>query len=483
MEITGKSRPLYQELADRLASLIRGGTFKAGDRLPSVRQASREHEVSISTVMEAYRLLESRGVIQARPKSGFYVPPPSRLVTKVAAKSGFSAKPVEVGSSSIFGMVMELSENRKVVPFGSAAPDESIIPSAKLATLTHAVLRKHKADALRYTPPGGRRELRVALSRRLLVAGIKAAPDEIITTHGATEALLLALRATTARGDLVAVESPTYFGILHLIRDLGLKAIEIPAEWPGGMNLDILESAIKRHRIAACIVQPNFQNPVGSVMSRQTKKRLAQLSSKHGFSIIEDDAYGELSHDGSRPSSIALHGGNVLHCGSVSKTIAPGLRVGWVVPGARMPEVLRLKSIQHPWNATLSELMVASFLDEGGYDRHLRKIRALYAAQCAKTRQAVLQHFPVGCRVEVPAGGFVLWVQMPDGFDSEAFAIQAMAKGISLVPGTLFSASGGLKNCLRLSCGFSFGPKTLDAIRLLGKLAEKHLERIVNDRD
>ena len=465
--------PLYQELASRLAGMIRAGTFSPGDRLPSVRQASREHQVSITTVMEAYRSLQDQGVIQARPRSGYYVPPPSLDLSRLPLAAKHSTRPVRIEHSAIFQSVMDLAENRNVVPFAAAAPDESIIPSAKLAAITSAVMRKFKADALRYTPPMGRRELRVALSRRLLVAGIKATPDDIITTHGATEALLLALRATTKCGDLVAVETPTYFGILHLVRDLGLRVIEVPVCPRQGMMLDALETALKKHPITACVVQPNFQNPIGSVMSPESKKRLAKLSQCHGFAIIEDDVYGELSHDGGRPSSIALHGGNVIHCGSISKTIAPGLRVGWIVPGIYQAEVKRLKTIQCPWNTTLSELVVASFLDAGGYDRHLRRIRQLYALQCARTRQAVVHNFPKSCRVNQPAGGFVLWLEMPVGFDSESFTVDAVAKGISLVPGTLFSPSGGLRNCFRLSCGFAFGPRTLEAITTLGKLASR----------
>jgi DNA-binding transcriptional MocR family regulator len=467
------SIPIYQDLASRLAGLIRAGTFTAGDRLPSVRQASREHQVSITTVMEAYASLVDQGVIEARPRSGYYVPPPSLDLPRFPLAAKHSTKPVRIEHSAIFQTVMDLAENRIVVPFAAAAPDESIIPTAKLASITNAVMRKSKADALRYTPPMGRRELRVALSRRLLSAGIKATPDDIVSTQGATEALLLALRATTKRGDLVAVETPTYFGILHLVRDLGLRVIEVPVCAREGMMLDAMETALKKHPITACVVQPNFQNPIGSVMSPESKKRLARLSESHGFAIIEDDVYGELSHDGGRPSSIALHGGNVIHCGSISKTIAPGLRVGWIVPGSYQAEVRRLKTINCPWNATLSELVVARFLDAGGYDRHLRRIRQLYALQCARTRQAVVQQFPSECRVNQPAGGFVLWLEMPTGFDSESFTVDAVAKGISLVPGTLFSPSGGLGNCFRLSCGFAFGPRTLDAITTLGKMAAR----------
>lgn len=465
--------PIYQKLASRLEELVRAGTFAAGDRLPSVRETAREHGVSITSVIEAYGRLEDKGVIVARARSGYYVPPPAPDPDRIPTTARYSVKPVRIEPSAIFESVMDLAENRRVIPFAAAAPDESIIPAAKLASLTGAVMRKYQSEALRYTPPMGRRELRMALSRRLLLAGITATADEIITTHGATEALMLALRATTKRGDLVAVETPAYFGILHLVRDLGLRVVEMPVDTREGMMPEVLEAALRKHRIAACVVQPNFQNPVGGLMGMEAKKRLAGLSDQYGFAIIEDDVYGELSHDGARPSSIALYGGNVIHCGSVSKTIAPGLRVGWMVPGIYQHAVKTVKTIQCPWNATVSELVVAEFLEAGGYDRHLKRIRGLYARQCALTREAVRRHFPASARVNQPAGGFVLWVEMPEGFDSEAFTVDAVANGVSLVPGTLFSPTGGLRSCFRLSCGFAFGERTLDGIKVLGRLAEE----------
>lgn len=463
----------YETLANRLAELIRGGTFAAGDRMPSVRQSSREHRVSISTVMEAYRRLEDTGLIEARPRSGYYVKAPSLPAARLPSIATHARKPVHIGGASLFEALMDTVSDPAVVPFAAAAPDDSIIPKAKLASISNAIFRKHGGAALRYTLPPGRRELRVAVSKRLLGAGIKASPDEIITTHGATEALLLALRATTKPGDLVAVETPTYFGILHLLRDLGLRAIEIPASPHEGFLVDAFESALKKHRVTACVVQPDFHNPIGGVMPMAAKERLARLSEQEGFTVIEDDVYGELGHEGVRNSSISLYGGRVIHIGAISKTLAPGLRVGWIVPGPHFAEIKRLKSIQCPWNATLSELMVAEFLEAGGYDRHLRRIRQLYAVQCARMRQAVIEAFPDTCRVNQPLGGFVLWIEMPPGFDAEDFAVKAMEKQISLVPGPVFSASGGLRNCFRLSCGFAFNDRTLDAVRQLGKIAGK----------
>jgi DNA-binding transcriptional MocR family regulator len=468
--------PLYQELESKLAGLIRAGTFPPGSRFPSVRHTSREHRVSISTVTEAYRRLEDGGLIEARPRSGYFVAPPRISEDRFPTTAARSSKPMRIERDSAFDAIMEVVGDPAFVRFGSATPGDDVVPELKIATLTREVMRKQGAAALRYTPPQGRRELRAALSRRAFDLGLNATPDQIVTTQGGTEAVLLALRVATRPGDLVAVETPSYFGTLHLVRDLGLRVIEIPVDARSGMVVGALAAALKKHRITACIVQPHFHNPIGSLMPEPRKHELAALADQHDFTIIEDDVYGDLAHDGQRPSSIAAHSDRVIHCGSVSKTIAPGLRVGWLIPGRHLDEIRRRKGVQNPWNSTLSELVVASFLDAGGYDRHLRRIRKLYADQCAKTREAVLRHFPDCARVNQPAGGFVLWVEMPEGFDSEAFTSAAMERRISIAPGTIFSASGNLNHCFRLACGFTLDTRAVEAVATLGKLANRLLK-------
>ncbi|MFT6178941.1 MAG: DNA-binding transcriptional MocR family regulator [Akkermansiaceae bacterium] len=468
--------PLYQVLADRLSDLIQGGTFRPGDKLPSIRQASRDNQVSVTTILQSYHLLEDRGMVEAHSRSGYFVSPPSKPLIPRSPVAVYRAKPVRIETSCIFETVMDLVENRDVIPFAAAAPDDPIISLSRLPSLAAAVFRKYGADASHYTPPTGRRELRMALSRRLLGCGIKAMPDEIVTTHGATEALILALRATTQKGDLVAVESPTYFGILNLIRDQGLRAIEIPVCQATGLSIEALETALAKHPIKACVVQPNFQNPVGCVMPSKNKKRLAKLSNAHEFTIIEDDVYGDLGHSGERPSSIGLHGGDVIHCGSTSKTVAPGLRVGWIVPGTHLKKIKHLKTMQCPWNATLSELMLSEFFERGSYDRHLRRIRKIYASQCAKMHDEIIRHFPQSCKVTEPPGGFVLWLEMPEGFDAEAYTVEAILHGISVVPGTIFSPTLQFENCLRLSCGAALTPVRLEALATLGRLAALQLK-------
>lgn len=467
--------PLHQELGNRLAGLIRAGTFPAGSRFPSIRRTSREHRVSISTVIEAYRQLEDEGLIRPRPRSGYFVEPPRISPNRMPGPTAAVARPIRPGRSSIIESILDHAGDPSIVPFATAAPGDGIVPESRLAAISREVMKKYGAGALRYTPPQGRRELRAALARRMFEIGLKVEPDEIVTTQGATEGLQLALSAVARPGDLVAVESPCYFGTLNLLRDLGLRMIEIPVDPQSGVVIEALASALKKHAIAACVLQPHFHNPIGALMPESRKREFAELAEAHGFTVIEDDVYGDLAHDGRRPPSVSIYGARVIHCGSVSKTIAPGLRVGWMVPGMHLDEVRRLKSIRNPWNGTLSELIIAGFLDAGGYDRHLRRIRGLYAAQCGQTREAVLRHFPDCARVSQPAGGFVLWVEMPTGFDAGAFGAAALGKRISISPGPIFSASGGLNQCFRLSCGFAFGARTLEAITVLGKLAPHFL--------
>jgi DNA-binding transcriptional MocR family regulator len=442
--------------------------------MPSIRQTSRDHQLSISTVIEAFRILEDQGLIESRPRSGYFVAPP-RLRSGRELSMPVSQVPEtgEVAAESILETVLNSAKNRNFISMAGAVPDESIIPAAKLAVIAQQLMRRSASEAFAYTPPTGTRDLRAALSRHLMSAGLKVTPVEVIVTSGATEALSLALQVSTKPGDLVAVESPTYFGLLQLIRELGRRVVEIPVCPCDGFSVEGLETAMAAHAIKACVVQPNFHNPLGCVMSVERKKRLVELSEKHGFALIEDDAYGDLSHEGERPPSLGLYGKDVIHCGSVSKTIAPGLRVGWILPGKYFQEVKRVKAALFPWNPAISELTVAGFLKGGGYQRHLRKIRQRYAERCRRMREAVIACFPESVRVSQPQGGFVLWLEMPEGFDAGAFALDAVGEGISVVPGPFFSASGRFQHCLRLSCGFAFERKTLRALQVLGSLAKR----------
>lgn len=478
---TRNADPKYQQIAGKVEDLISAGTFRAGDRLPSVRSLSRDWGVSVTTAIGAYSLLEDKGVVEARDRSGYFVRPKviaaDRLPRRTRA-AGAKGAPVSISSADITEDVMDSTCAPGVVPFGAAVPCDDILPTSKLMTLYHSVIRSEGATSFQYAMPPGREDLRIEIAKRLIECGIAVSPEEIIVTSGAMDAILLAIKSFCEPGDVVAVESPTYFGILSLVKELGLKAIEVPVLADDGVCVEALEEAFKSHPVKACILQPNFHNPMGSVIPTDSKRRIVELAEKHQVTIIEDDLYGDLFFGPKRPPALKAFdpGEVVIHCGSYSKALAPGLRVGWILPDSRYHRVKNLKYATSIANATVSEMVVAAFLKTGGVDRHLRKIRKILAQQTLQIREAILKEFPEGTRVSNPKGGFVLWCEMPDGFDSEKFSIAALNRKISIVPGTLFSATCGLRNLFRISCGSPLDDRSQRAIGILARLAQAQLD-------
>ena len=458
--------PLYTDLADELADAIRRGALRPGERLPSVRQARASRRVSAATVFQAYDLLESRGLIESRPRSGFFVR---------AARAGSAAEPQAAPASpeatevSIGDLVMQV--------LGSAFPSPRLFPLQELARCGARALRALDPDRLLEDLSAGNERLRHQIARRQALAGIAVDPDEIVITHGAMEALDLSLRLLTRPGDIVAVESPTFYAALQALERHGLRAVELPTDPRDGVDPDALARVLERHRVAACWLMPNFQNPLGSLMPEERKRALVARLAQHGVPLIEDDVYGELHHGSRRPLPAKAFdaAGEVLHCTSFSKCLAPGYRVGWVAAGRHAPGLRRLKTLTSLATAVPSQLAIAEYLAQGGFDRHLRGLRRQLAAQQARMHALVEAHFPVGTRLARPQGGYFLWVELPEGGDSLALQARAAALGISLAPGALFSASGGdrrLRRGLRLNFGHAPGDARIaPALAALGRLA------------
>jgi DNA-binding transcriptional MocR family regulator len=466
---------LYVAVADKLEKLISAGTLRPGERIPSVRRTCAQRSVSLTTAVQAYLLLENRGLIEARPKSGFFVrsqfrnlvqePQPSRPTTKVL--------PVTVGS--LQSRIFDAARMPVVVPLGAAYPGAANLPVAKLSRIMSVVARAAGAAGVNYDLPPGSEKLRREIARRSLDRGLNLSPDEIITTCGGTEALALCLRAVTRPGDVVAVESPTYFGVLQQIEELGLKAFEIPMHPRDGMNLDALEQALKQRRIAACLAVPNFNNPLGSLMPEENKRRLVEILARRDVPLIEDDINGSLQHHGIRPRVAQAYDrhGRVLLCGSFSKTIAPGYRVGWVVPGRYYDKVKSLKTTSTLATATLPQLAIAEFMANGGYDRHLRSLREKFSVQIGQMSRAVVDAFPAGIKLTRPTGGFVLWVELPRKVSALKLHDLALVEKISIAPGPMFSASQGFQNFIRLNCGHPWSPEIERAVNVLGRLVRR----------
>ena len=469
--------PLYREVAQRIEALIEGGTLQVGERVPAVRRLASQLKVSVSTVLEAYRLLEDARLIEARPRSGYYVRGCSREVpTPGRTQTSEVAAPCE--DRHLVLRLLEEMGRPGVVGLGAAVPDPAVFPTARLGRELARAAREEPERCQAYAPVAGFRRLRVQVARRLLDAGVSVTPDEVLITSGCTEAVTLSLRALTRPGDTVVVESPTYLGLIEAMGSLHLKALEIATHPTGGICLDDLERALSGGGVAACVLGPSYGNPLGHCMGDEAKQRLVALLAEHEVPLIEDDVYGELAHEGARPRAVKAfdRSGRVLLCSSVSKTLAPGHRVGWVVPGEHRDAIELLKFGSSVATASAPQLAVAAFLENGGFDRHLRRLRAYYRENVHRMVGAVAEHFPEGTAVTRPAGGHVVWVVLPERADALWLYEEALAEGISIAPGPLFSPGGRYRNCFRVNCATSWSPRVEAAVQRLGALAKAQLD-------
>lgn len=469
--------PLYRQIAERMETMIVSGSLRAGDRMPSLRHLSHQHQVSMPTVMQAYEVLENRRFIEARPKSGFYVR--ARLANALKEPSIARHQP-EVTSLTAFASVLAMHRNTpdsSSVQLGVAVPGDELLPLDKLAQITSSLARRATSATVGYDLAPGCLALRNELSKRSMDSGCNLDADDFIVTVGTSEALHLALLAVTKPGDTVLIESPAYYGTLNLLSQLKLNVVSVPACPGDGLDMEFVRSAIRLHPVAAMLVIPNFSNPLGSFMPEANRHELLALSHSHGIPIIEDDIYGDLPHSGPRPRCLkALEGGeNVILCASFSKTLAPGLRVGYMAAGKYQSRVMELKIAFNLGGSSLAALTVAEFLRSGGYERHLRKLRHAFRQQVCRMREALAEEFPDGTKVSNPLGGFVLWVELPEKADVLSLFREARAAGIHFVPGPLCSPEGRFNNCLRLSCGSPWDDRTEKAVRVLARMIKRQL--------
>ncbi|MBK6809183.1 MAG: PLP-dependent aminotransferase family protein [Sandaracinaceae bacterium] len=463
---------LYEDVAQRLERLIHDGTLLPGHRLPSVRHVRDRWGVSVATAQHAFRVLETRGLVEARPRSGYFVRDTPRLWLPVPEPSVPLPEDERLRGLS----VLRETAAPDLVALGTALPDPVHLPLSALGRLATRIMRESPEEAFGYALPPGPARLRRAIAAHAADAGANLQPSDIITTTGAMEAIYLSLAATTQPGDRVLVQSPTYFGIIEKIQFMGRVPVEVPSTPERGLDLGLFERMVA-DGASACVLVPNFNNPCGSLLSDADKARLVKLCVRAKLPLIEDDLYGELAHDGQRPSSLKAfdRGGWVLSCSSVSKVLSPGLRVGWVAPGRFYDAVLDAKLAVSFASASLPQLVVASYLEGGGYDTHIRRLRAAYRDQVSAVGLAVRRHFPPGTRCTRPSGGHVLWVQLPEGVDAIALYRSALRSGVGVAPGPLFSPTGRHRGYLRLNCASPFDARTDAALAKLGALCLRSL--------
>ena len=466
---------LYKHYADELATLIAQGSLHADERLPSVREASQRRGLSEMTVLRAYHRLEARGLIVARPRSGYFVcaqrprPPPKPLL---------SAPPplaTHIDKGDLIHALLTAIRQPQIVPLGSAFPSPRLLPLKALhAALNRSVRGLDPMQTVIDLSPGNP-ELRRLIALRYRGDGIAIDADGLVITDGALEALNLCLQAVTKPGDTVIIESPTFYASLQALERLRLKAVEVPTDSETGIDLDALDAAIQRHRPAAVWLMSSFQNPLGATIPEARKRALVSLLAGHDIPLIEDDVYGELHYGPTRPKPAKAFDteGRVLHCASFSKCLAPGYRIGWAAAGRWTAAVERLKLGSSLSAAVPSQLALADYLAGGSYGRHLRQLRETLITARDAMIDAIQSHFPPGTRVTRPDGGYFLWVELPRGVDTRALQQAALARDISLAPGTLFSAREDFSHCLRINYGHPDDPRVLPAIATLGELIKR----------
>jgi DNA-binding transcriptional MocR family regulator len=462
----------YEQIADHISAQIREGLLRAGEQIPSVRKARRAFRASPATVLQAYRLLESRGLAQARPRSGYYVSPRWSGMPEEPKASRPPKKSAYLDVSELVFEVLRSIKDRSLVQLGSAFIDPTHFPLAKLARYLGTEARRIDPDHLvEYLPPG-QLDLRKSIARRYLESGIHARPDDIVVTSGGLEALSLCLGAVARPGDVIAIESPAFYAALQAIESKGMKAVEIATHPREGIELGELSTALAKHAVKACWIMTNFQNPLGSLMPEDKKKELVKLLARHDIPLIEDDVYEELyfSADKPRPAKSFDRKGLVLHCSSFSKCVGPGYRVGWALAGSFGGRVERAK-----WMTTLmtnapGQAGLAAYVRHGAYDHHLRGLRRKLQEERDLMLLAIQRYFPVQTKVTRPEGGYFLWVELPESVDALKLTNQAIDAGITIAPGPIFSAQRKFRNCIRLNYGQPWSPRLEKALASLGNL-------------
>lgn len=465
---------LYEQLSDAISTRINEGLYQAGDKLPSIRAMSENYGVSISTVQEAYRLLEREGRVESRFKSGFYVLGRANTAPRVDDISQPIPRPLEVTQWSLVMDLLGVDERPHLTSLGIGTPDLSSSTLKPLFRLIGECAKSPDLSAFGYDGLSGTETLRKQIARLGIDSGCRWHPSDIIVTTGCQEALACAMRVLTQPGDVVAVDSPSFYGSMQTIEALGLKVMEIPTHPKTGISLEALELALEQWPIKVLQLIPSFNNPLGYNMPDERKSDLYRLAQKYDITIIEDDIYGDIYYHYPRPRSLKSFDtdGRVFFCSSFTKTLAPGLRLGWMVPGRSQDKALQMKYFSTASTSILTQLAVAEFVAEGGYERHLRKMRAQYRHHKDIIIELIERYFPEGTKVSDPEGGFLLWVEFPEHLDSVELKRLALAHDISIAPGVLFSASGKYRNCIRMNYSKKITEETEQAINTVGQLVK-----------
>lgn len=463
---------LYVKVADRFVTQIETSVLRTGDKLLSLRALSKEQGISISTAYKAYAELENKGYIEARPKTGYFVKfTPSQYPKQPGIIPAFF-NPKTMNVDDMIRLVYTAMTKEGIVRLSLATPSAKLIPEAKLNKAMAEAIRKSPTSCTQYEEIQGNQLLRKQIAKHAFNWNGNISENEIVTTQGCMEALVFCLKAVTEPGDTVAIESPAYFGIFNVMKSLGLKVLEIPVNPDEGADIEYLEKALETVPVKACLFVTNFCNPIGALMPDHRKKQLVLLLAEKQIPLIEDDIYGEMYFGKTRPRTCKSFDqeGLVMLCSSVSKTLAPGYRVGWCIPGKFIDKVINLKLMHTVSAATPTQAAVALFFETGRYDLHMRNLRKALHTQSLRYVQAISAYFPAGTKVSRPQGGYVMWVELNSGINAFELFEKAIKENISISPGQIFSTDGRFSNYIRIGFGEPFSEEIERSLKKLARL-------------
>lgn len=468
----------YIALADEIQTSILKGIFSPGEKLPSLRRLHLQTGLSIATVHQAYIELEKRGRVEGKEKSGFYVKSLKKSPLKLPDKHKMKTAPRRVEINELAQSVISDLQSEDLLKLGAAVPSRELMPLKQLSRIMKSIPSGTIQQQIsNYEPYTGNTQLRQAISRRMLELGCSVNYQDIITTNGCLDAVSLCLRSVAGPQDTILVESPAFHCFLQLIEDLKMYVIEIPGCPEKGIDPSMFEKTLAANNIKACLLNSNFQNPLGSIIPPKNKKAILDIAQKHRVPIIEDDIYGDLFYGDTRPATFKSMDktGMVLYCSSFSKALAPGLRIGWTAPGKFKDTLTRLKVNTSISKSGINQIMVAQFINSGAFDRHLRQLRNSLKNQASAMAMAVSTYFPPDTRITFPKGGMCLWIVLNPRIDSLKVYHTAYQKKISILPGIICSSSNQYNNCLRINCGLKWTPQVEKGIQTLGQIIKDFL--------
>lgn len=460
----------YNIFTSAIESRIVAGILKPGDKLPSVRRIKEEYKLSISSVQSGYDYLVFKGLVTAIPRSGY-------VVALQSDKTRETIHPdlLPIPRDPIFRKNVVLTslaqQQAEFASLNAATPSDFFIPQKLVLRTMQQVIREKGASLLRYYPINGTAELRDLLSKRSAEHGARALSEELLITDGASQALYIALSVTTLPGDIIAVESPCVFSVLEIIANLRLKTIEIPIKGKLGFDTDYLKHVCTHNAVKAILLTPNFHNPTGILMADDRKREILSIAQEHDIPIIENDIYGDLYFHNTRPSNIRNFDdtGSVITISSFAKTIAPGIRLGWMAAGRFFSKAERLKFALGRSVSPLNQEVITKLLTTSSYERHLRNFRRQLERQSIQLVGQFRAHFPEGTYTEMPQGGYSIWNKLPANIDMQRFYTQCETLGIHLTPGSTFSFTDTYDHCFRAIVSQQISPSTMQIIETIGR--------------